>query len=158
MAADGTLMSICAKTNIWNFYKLRAKNPPLRQAPKRHTFSNPIFHIIFLDKLNRMYGQMQGVIKHIRHAAADVGLIFIAYNLKRLMALVSSEELKEVFGASLALFTGFFWLKTSSNGLLQSISNRWSPFSEICAFLLRWQLKQNQASLKWGCGTFKTNF
>lgn len=87
--------------------------------------------------------------KHIRHAAADVGLIFIAYNLKRLMALVSSEELKEVFGASLALFTGIFWLKTSSNGLLQSISNRLSTSSEICAFLLRWQLKQNQATLKW---------
>ena len=39
--------------------------------------------------------------KFMQHAASDVGLIFVAYNLKRLMTIVSPEALKEVFESRL---------------------------------------------------------
>lgn len=73
--------------------------------------------------------------KHLEHAASDVGLIFVAYNLKRLMALSSPKELQAAFRASLGFIFRLMWSETSRYPSLPSISNRSNTLLEFCAFL-----------------------
>jgi len=49
--------------------------------------------------------------KSIQNAAADVGLIFIAYNLKRLMAILSPEQIKAAFFPENSICTSLKALK-----------------------------------------------
>ena len=75
--------------------------------------------------------------KFIHHAAADVGLMFVAYNLKRLMALVTPEELKAAFRAALALIFGLIWPRITRHRPYRTISNPFSTLPEFSAFLCK---------------------
>lgn len=57
--------------------------------------------------------------KRKHHAAADVGLMFVAYNLKRLMSLVSPQELKAALGGILGRFLAVLSLHTSVFAVVQ---------------------------------------
>jgi len=46
--------------------------------------------------------------KTMKHASADVGLIFIAYNLKRLFKIVGIGHLKQVLSLVLSRIKAFF--------------------------------------------------
>ena len=73
--------------------------------------------------------------KFIQHAAADVGLVFVAYNLKRLMALASPEALKAAFGVLFTLFLARFWPGKAPNGHTYAIFNKLKTLPDFCAYL-----------------------
>ena len=52
--------------------------------------------------------------KSMKHAAADVGLIFIAYNLRRIMNIIGMERLKEYLTSIILCFSTFYILLKSS--------------------------------------------
>ncbi|MEE9361389.1 MAG: hypothetical protein V3U92_02190 [Cellulophaga sp.] len=54
--------------------------------------------------------------KTIKRASADVGFIFIAYNLKRIMNIIGIEKLMEI----MASFSVVFIVKKASYKLLKS--------------------------------------
>jgi transposase len=60
--------------------------------------------------------------KTLKHASADVGLIFTAYNLRRIMNMIEPELLKSYLKKVAALFLCFL-------GLIKSILSRFKPFN-----------------------------
>jgi transposase len=78
---------------------------------------------IRIDQNKELYRQRQAIVEHpygiikrqwgfyyimtkksIKRASADVGLIFVAYNLRRIMNLIGNDRLKAYFNALLLLF------------------------------------------------------
>jgi len=56
--------------------------------------------------------------KSIKRASADVGFIFIAYNLKRIMNIIGLDKLISLF----ALFLSAFSIKALNNNLKRQYS------------------------------------
>lgn len=87
--------------------------------------------------------------KRLGHAAADVGLMFVAYSLKRLMALVSPTELKAALRPVLRLILGLILPKTSQKRISPPIFNSFNNLPEFCAFLFERHPSQNHPAKRW---------
>ena len=68
--------------------------------------------------------------KTIKHASADVGLIFVAYNLRRIWNLIDKNELKKFFQELALLFDNFTALLNRFQALLTHLVFR-NPFVNI---------------------------
>ena len=88
--------------------------------------------------------------KFIQHAAADVGLVFVAYNLKRLMALASPEALKAAFGVLFTLFLARFWPGKAPDGHTYAIFNKLKTLPDFCAYLFSRQQRPILHPVRWG--------
>jgi hypothetical protein len=88
--------------------------------------------------------------KFIRHAAADVGLVFVAYNLKRLMALASPEALKAAFGRLFSLFLAIFRPGKVTGGPTCSIFSKLRTLPDFYAFLFNRQQRPILHPVRWG--------
>lgn len=81
--------------------------------------------------------------KSIKHAAADVGLIFIAYNLKRLMAILSPEQIKDALFPKNGIYTAVKILKQLINRLFKPQFHFQKSFQFFFAFSFPLQSKHN---------------
>lgn len=107
-----------------------AENPELykrRQAIIEHPFGT----------IKRQWGFDHVMTKkHLHRAEADVGLIFTAYNLKRLLNILTPDRLIEAFGGLLSLF----WLRYALHKVISLVKTKckaWTAsIEEISAYLV----------------------
>ena len=87
--------------------------------------------------------------KNLEHAASDVGLVFVAYNLKRLMALVTPQEMKAAFGSAVMALFGLFGSILPYQKLRKRMLAKISPLPEFCAFLFGQRENQVHPKIEW---------
>jgi transposase len=150
------LSTACTKSRNGRILQ-RNEHAHLNEQNKARILENP-----------KLYKQRQAIVEHpfgtmkrqwgfdhimtkkfIHHAAADVGLVFVAYNLKRLMALVSPEELKALFGKHLGRLFGYILSILAFKWHLTLISAKINNLSEFCAFLFERQPRPTLYVMRW---------
>lgn len=60
--------------------------------------------------------------KTIKHASADVGLIFVAYNLRRIINIIGNNDLKEYFKVLITTFYNFIFYNYAENNNINNYS------------------------------------
>jgi hypothetical protein len=115
-----------------------------RQAIIEHTYG------IFKRQWDFYYVMTK---KTIKHASADVGLIFVALNFRRIMNIVGVDKLKAYFKAIIALLNSFLCLLAPlkqynrSNHLIQFFR---TFIRQIANFLNFMQIIGLKAKVEWG--------
>jgi hypothetical protein len=61
----------------------------------------------------------------MKSASADIGLIFVAYNLRRIMNIIGPQKLRELFNLLFFVFgpSAAFFLAISRNNLYKQINH-----------------------------------
>jgi transposase len=104
-----------------------------RQAIIEHTYG------IFKRQWDFYYVMTK---KTIKHASADVGLIFVALNFRRIMNIVGVDKLKAYFKAIIALLTSFLSLLAASKpyGIPNHLTQIFRTFIHQIANFLNFKL------------------
>lgn len=142
-ACQGCLLRhACTKSDNGRVIQ-RAENAHLIEQNKERIMANP-----------EIYKRRQAIVEHpfgtikrqwgfdhimskksLKRASADVGLIFVAYNLKRLMNILNPKQMGEVFGKAKGIYALIKALKHLESRLLSQIStpnrllDKFLPFS-----------------------------